>query len=286
MGYGRWSSTSYNTLSATRAATGASAFAYTDDTLSRRPRNTWKPHQTLDPSGLTARESRDSVDHPNSLAVMFMLDITGSMASIPRTLQKELPALLTNLQDKNGLDDVQILFGAIGDTDAGDPIPLQVGQFESDNRLDENLENLALVGGGGSGMHESYELAFYVAAKHTSIDCFEKRGEKGFLFITGDEMARKVVKATDVLNIFGFGIQEDIPFQEVLDETKAKFNTFFILPTRATHGRDQRVIDFWTNAVGPDNFLTVQDESDIVSVVSEAIARTQAASLLPSTTTP
>lgn len=283
MGSGRYSSSVYAANTSLRAAKGISDFAYHDDVLSRTPRNQWKPHQTLDPNGLSIRESRDSIEHPNSIAVACFFDVTGSMAGIPRTLQKELPALLGSLQSTNGLDDVQILFGGIGDATC-DMVPLQVGQFESDNRLDENLENLVLEGGGGGGMKESYELALYLAAKHMSCDCFEKRNEKGFLFLTGDEAAYPKVKKTEVQNILDLGIQEDIKFADIMTEAQRKFHVFFILPSRASHGSDPSIIKFWKDAVGPDYFLTMQAEEEIVDVISSAIARTQAASLLSGTT--
>lgn len=286
MGSGRYSSSVYAASAATKAATGTSSFAYHDDVLRHVARDQWKPHQTLDPNGLTLRESRDSTEHPNSLAVACFLDVTGSMASIPRTLQTQLPRLLGELQGANGLDDVQVLFGGIGDATC-DRVPLQIGQFESDNRLDQNLENLVLEGGGGGQLTESYELALYVAARHTSIDCFEKRGEKGFVFITGDEKPYPKVKKSEVQTIMNLGIQEDVKFADIMAEAQAKFHVFFILPTRAAHGTDPSIINFWKQAVGNDYFLTMQDEGEIVDVISQAIAATQAKSLTtPTTTTP
>lgn len=43
-------------------------------------------------------------------------------------------------------------------------------------------------------MTESYELAMYFMARHTSIDCYEKRGKRGYLFMIGDELAYPKVK--------------------------------------------------------------------------------------------
>ena len=80
------------------------------------------------------------------------------------------------------------MFAAVGDATC-DRVPLQVGQFESDNRMDENLENMILEGGGGGQKTESYELALYFMARHTAIDCYAKRGRRGYLFVIGDEMA-------------------------------------------------------------------------------------------------
>ena len=77
---------------------------------------------------------------------------------MPRVLQTKLPQLLGLLLRKGYASDPQIMFGAIGDATC-DRVPLQVGQFESDNRMDDDLGRIVLEGGGGGQMTESYELA-------------------------------------------------------------------------------------------------------------------------------
>ena len=134
-------------------------------------------NNAMNPYGISIRESRDSVEHPNSLAIILALDVTGSMGSIPHHLVKDgLPDIMQGIIDK-GLKDPQLLFLAIGDHECGDKAPLQVGQFESsDELLDKWLTDVFLEGGGGSNEGESYLLAWYFASLHTSIDCLEKRG--------------------------------------------------------------------------------------------------------------
>ena len=70
------------------------------------------------------------------------------------------------------------MFGGIGDAQS-DRVPLQVGQFESDNRMDDQLRTIFLEGNGGGQKSESYELATYFIARHTVTDAWEKRGRKG-----------------------------------------------------------------------------------------------------------
>lgn len=101
------------------------------------------------PLGVT-RESRDSAEHPNSLAIGVMFDVTGSMGSVPRTLQTKLGRLMRLLVEKGYVAHPQVLFGAIGDADS-DRVPLQVGQFESGapGDQDDDLGKIYLEGGGG-----------------------------------------------------------------------------------------------------------------------------------------
>ena len=208
MGSGRWSTDVYDAAARFRAATGASAFAYSDGGATR-------VHPALDPQGVTARESRDSAEHPDSVAIAVLFDVTGSMLEVPRTLQGKLPQLLGLLLRKGYVRHPQIMFGAIGDATC-DRAPLQAGQFESDNRMDDDLSRILLEGGGGGQKTESYELAMYFMARHTATDCYEKRGKRGYLFLIGDEMAYPRVKASEVRAITGDGLQSDLPLTALL----------------------------------------------------------------------
>ena len=152
MGSGHWSTDVYDAASRYRASTGASAFSYSDS-------GARSVHPALDPFDAT-RESRDGDEHPRSLPIAVLFDVTGSMRTVPRVLQTKLPQLLGLLQRQGYASDPQIMFGAIGDATC-DRVPLQVGQFESDNRMDEDLARIVLEGGGGGQKTESYELAMY-----------------------------------------------------------------------------------------------------------------------------
>src|SRR5262245_12333263 len=140
MGSGRWSAVNYFAAVDARKARGVSTFAHHDEVL-RAGR--LRPHQTLDPQGLLARESRDSAEHPDSNAIIVSLDVTGSMDKVVRGIHRDLPHLHELLLGHKYIPHPQILFGAVGDATC-DTVPLQVGQFESDNRMDQNIENMVL----------------------------------------------------------------------------------------------------------------------------------------------
>src|SRR5262249_46774172 len=154
-----------------RALTGRDAFEH-DDAI-RQGQAAPKAHEKMSPRGVKVRESRDSDAHPESHAVAVLFDVTGSMRQVPHVLQENLPRLMNLLIRKGCRDHPQIMVGAIGDATC-DGAPLEVGQFESGIEIEEDLGRLFLEGGGGASITESYELAMYFLARHTSLDCFEK----------------------------------------------------------------------------------------------------------------
>ena len=261
MGSGRWSTNVYDAAARLRAVTGASAFAYSDGGAAT-------VHPSLDPYGLTMRESRDSDEHPQSLAIAVLFDVTGSMRGVPRALQAKLPQLLGLLLRKGYATDPQILFGAIGDATC-DRAPLQVGQFESDNRMDDNLGRILLEGGGGGQKTESYELALYFMARHTVTDCHAKRGKRGYLFIIGDEMAYPRVKAREVSSVIGDGLQASVPLRAIVSEVTRAWDTYYILPAGASYVGDSQVLGFWRDLLG-QNVIELAD----LDAVCETIALT------------
>jgi hypothetical protein len=268
MGSGRWSTNVYDAAARFRAASGASAFGYSDRLTATEPRRTWTAHPSLDPHGLGTRESRDSAEHPTSLAVAVIFDVTGSMRRVPRVLQTKLPELFGLLLRKGYTEHPQILFGAVGDATC-DRVPLQLGQFESDNRMDDDLGNILLEGGGGGQLTESYELAMYAMARHTALDCHGRRGRRGYLFLIGDEMPYGKVKAREVRDVIGDELRDDIPTPAILAELRRTFDVYFVLPEGAAHAGDTQVLERWRSLLG-QNVIELDD----LDAVCETIALT------------
>src|SRR5437762_7040321 len=76
MGGTSWSTDDYKEAARLRKKAGKSDFAYND---AARSTGKWVIHPTLDPKGVTYRESRDSETHPRSNAISVLFDETGSM---------------------------------------------------------------------------------------------------------------------------------------------------------------------------------------------------------------
>lgn len=229
-------------------------------------------NNAMNPLGIKVRESRDSAEHPKSLAIILALDVTGSMGSVPHHLVKDgLPNIMGSIIQK-GMPDPQLLFLAIGDHEC-DQSPLQVGQFESsDELLDKWLTDVYLEGGGGGNAGESYLLAWYFASFHTSIDCFEKRKEKGFLFTIGDEPTLKGIPKSRLQNIMGDGQYDNFSATVLFDKAREKYNVYHLHIRETGAGSRQETIDGWKQLIG-DNLVLVERHEDVSRIISEIITK-------------
>jgi hypothetical protein len=261
MGSGRWSTDVYSAAANYRAASGTSAFAYSDG-------GARSAHKALDPNGVGKRESCDSTEHPQSTPIAVLFDVTGSMGTVPRTLQTKLPQLLGLLTRKGYATDPHIMFGAVGDATC-DRVPLQVGQFESDNRMDDDLARIVLEGGGGGQKTESYELAMYFMARHTALDSFSHRGRRGYLFLIGDEMPYPRVNPKEVKRFIGDKLDEPISTEAIIAELRRTFDVYYLMPTDAGWGGDTEILARWRQLLG-QNVIELDD----LDAVCETIALT------------
>lgn len=230
-------------------------------------------NSAMNPYGVEIRESRDSDEHPNSLAIIFALDVTGSMGTVPHFLVKEgLPKIMESII-KNGVSDPQVLFMGIGDHEC-DNSPLQVGQFESsDELLDHWLTSIYLEGGGGGNLGESYHLAWYFAGYHTSIDCFEKRGKKGILFTIGDEPVLNSIPISSLKQIMGEGQYENYSKNKLLEKAIEKYHVFHIHIRETGAGSSMATINGWKQLMG-ENLLIAEKRTDVVQIIIDAILKT------------
>lgn len=283
MGGGSWSNVNYTARTTSKLADHGTAFVYDRVTKDTKPRSAWTAHEDLDPkrtnkagdhAGEITRESLDSEEHPETLPIAVFFDVTGSMGHLPKLLQAKLPELHGMLVRKGYVDHPQVLFGGIGDA-FSDQVPLQVSQFESDNRMDQHLENMLLEGGGGGGNHESYDLAAYFLARHTYLDSLEKRGKRGYAFFIGDERAYRNVDPTRVREYIGDELQGPLDTETIFAELQESFHTFYLFAQQGAYEASQVVNEDYGDAIGwrrllGQNALILDD----VGAVCETIALT------------
>lgn len=182
----------------------------------------------FDPKFIQTREARDSDDHPESMPIIIGLDVTGSMGYLAKKVAEEaLNETMMKLYSTNAVKDPALMFAAYGD--AGDKSPLQVTQFESDIRIAEQLLDLWLENG-GQGMVAPF-LLWYFAARHTSLDNYEKRNKKGFIITIGDNADccdSLGYDETRALYARVFGEDIAINVKEVVKEAEKKFEIYHI----------------------------------------------------------
>ncbi|HLD91454.1 MAG TPA: hypothetical protein VI911_10680 [Patescibacteria group bacterium] len=266
---------SYSSLSRTVRAT---SLGY--DTKSAREIFTAATiNSAMNPYGVQLREARDSIEHPESFAIILALDLTGSMGSVPHYLVREgLPKIMQTIID-GGILHPQLLFLGVGDHEC-DRAPLQVGQFESsDALLDKWLTDVYLEGGGGGNAGESYHLAWYFASKHTAIDCFEKRAKKGILFTIGDEPVLSNLSKDVIKKIMGDGQYEDYTAAQLLATAREKYNVYHIHNEDSRSGRG--VAESWRVLMGNDNVLIAPRHQNIVGLISRTTIAVAQESAMP-----
>ena len=260
MGHGNYSHAAHAALVADRASRPAG------EVFSQRG-----CHALMDPRGLKVRESRDSAEHPNSLPIVFALDVTGSMGDIPKMLAKrDLPNFM-KLLGACHIADPQLMFMAIGDA-TSDHAPLQVGQFESTAELmDQWLTWSYLEGGGGGSGSESYELAFYVLAQHTDLDSMARRKKRGYLFMTGDELPYPAVSRHQIESLIGEKLDEDIPIEEVIAAAAESYHLFFLIPDLQRRGGCEAR---WRELLG-DHVICMESPDDTCAVAAAIVGLTE-----------
>jgi hypothetical protein len=261
MGSGTWSADAWGGYSS-RTAHKTTDAIYTTKTLTN----------LLDPKGVIVRESRDSPDNPQSNAIIVALDVTGSMGELAGVIARQgLNVLIQGIHDRRPVTDPHVMIQAIGDA-RSDQAPLQVTQFEADIRLTEQLEKIWLEGHGGGNNTESYDFAWYFAAVHTSIDCFEKRGKKGYLFTVGDEEAPAGLTAAHIARFIGGEPTRDFTAQELLDMASRSYEVFHIIVEEGSHFRRQgdRVVSSWNNLLG-QRAIRLSDHTKLAEVILSTI---------------
>lgn len=276
MGGGSWDVGTYRSNVRAAKAAGKSTFDHTDQI--RRGRQAAAANALLDPkvtagstspfAGKVMREVAISAEHPNPTAIGIVLDVTGSNYQAAVTAHGKMPLLHGLLQRKGYVEDPQINFCAVGDAYT-DRVPLQVGQFESDNRIDTQLEAIYLEGNGGGQVHETYELAAYFFARHTYLESFDKQGRKGYLFFIGDEMPYDVVRKQHVRDLIGDQLEADIPTRQIFAELQERYHVFFLFQAQGSYD-ERRILPAWRALLG-ERALVLDDPAAVCETIALAL---------------
>jgi hypothetical protein len=267
MGGGRFTATDWDAFSTTRVAGKATHAVFTSRGMK----------DSLDPKKILLRESRDSVDNPNSTPIIVGLDVTGSMGMIADNIARDgLKTLFTEIYGRRPVSDPHIMFMGIGDAAMHDTAPLQVSQFEADIRIADQLTDLFLEHGGGGNSCESYTIPWHFAAMKTSVDSVTKRGKKGYLFTVGDEEPPEVVYAREFEKVYGVGQWSDLSSQQLLEMVSRTYNVFHLMVEEGSHMRHSRdrVVDKWGKLLG-QRAIPLADHTKLAEVIVSTIQVTE-----------
>jgi len=163
-------------------------------------------HEALNPFG-----KRREVN--NVTPIVIALDVTRSRGDDTKLMYAKLPQLMGQIELKGYIENPGISICAIGDANS-DRAPLQVGQFEGDNRLDQVLERIWIEEGGGGTGQESYELAAYFYSRTNCVRLAQGIGKKGYMFFVGDEGFYPKLDKSHVRRIIGDELAEDLDSAE------------------------------------------------------------------------
>lgn len=268
MGYARWDATDWVKYTASRAGLSRSELFASREVPA-----------DLDPAKFRgARESRDSAGNPSSNAVIIAADVTGSMGMIAEALVRRgigitFEQILSRAADPKSrmLSDPHLMVMGIGDVTC-DRGPVQATQFETNLKIAEQTERIWLEGGGGGNDCESYDAAWYMAAQRTSIDCFEKRGKKGYLFTVGDESVPYGLTKDEVKRFFGDDVQSNLSAAQLLAMAEQRYQVFHVIVEQGSFAR--RRLEFvknaWRELMG-QHVLLLGDYQHLAEVIVSAI---------------
>lgn len=238
-------------------------------------------HEDLLLKNKPIRECRYSADSPNATPVVLVLDVTGSMSSLPKRVLGEMPKAFGAIQDQASIKDPQLLVAAVGDS-YSDKAPFQVGEFEADDELIEaQTAKIYCEGNGGGQSKESYGLPIHFLARQVEADCFQD-GRKGLAFIVCDEDYYSTITNVDMEWL---GLEPGTPVMditELVEEAKTHWNLYVVRPTNNGYFTNSSISQRWKDLVGEENVLAIDSPDEISSLMAGVSA--SLAGLDPTTT--
>lgn len=194
---------------------------------------------------------------PNPRAIALGFDITGSTEQGHREMTKggttHLLDVLLSLGAQGDFTP-QILFAGLADVN--DSLgALQVGHFESDNRMYEQLSQITVGGGAGPFPHHEggYLYFLFFLAFKTEPECFTKLGIKGHAIVIGDEFPHESISVFEARQ-FGVEIPKDLTFAEVVAMVREKYHLTFVSLLTYT-GKRGKTTEHWQDLLGAENVL-------------------------------
>lgn len=257
---------------------GGGSFSYSDYSQTARSLNNKSVNEVLhsktinesfNPQKVKIRESRNSVDNPVTTPIIIGLDVTGSMGHIAVDLLKAgVGRTIQSINSSPNIHGPQILFAAVGDSKC-DSYPLQVTQFESDNRMVDQLQMIWNHKGGGGNGGESYFLPWVFADKKVQADAINE-GRKGYIFTVGDEPVHKFFSEVEQVHVFGSSLYEkDVTADEIYESVSKNWFVFHLCVGDRYEWQDKTVTESFKFM--DDHFVILKDSSMLPEIIGAII---------------
>ena len=278
MGGGAWTTTAFNTYTATVRGMDAATYATCDNLRVQDAYKARRLHADLNPRNIM-RECLDTEEHPNTIPVILALDVTGSMGKAAIEVSKKLGVIMEAIYNSDQVSDVEFCVMAIGDLYC-DAAPVQMSQFESDVRIAEHLDKVWFEGGGGGNSWESYTAAWYMGLNHCKLDCW-KRGKRGIIITMGDEKINPCLRKNEITEFIGDSVQADVDTPDLYEQVKEKFDVHHISiddPSScySRYNRNGGIDQAWSMLGENYHVSTVNGLQDMIaSIVSGAESKPQ-----------
>lgn len=208
--------------------------------------------------------------------VIIMLDVTGSNIEFARIVYDKAPMLYGQIEQQGYLEDFDMCFSAVGDATC-DNAPLQVGDFQTGIKLDDELKKLFLEGCGGGQRKETYELGVHFFNQF----CDMPNAEMPFLFIIGDEAPYPNLDSDISKKVLGKSVGEDLDTKVIFSEALRKFkgNVFFLqnpyCGKESYSNETSEIRQVWVDYLGARNsekIIPIHEEKSVVDVILGVIA--------------
>jgi hypothetical protein len=196
--------------------------------------------------------------------IIIACDVTGSMGEWPSVIFSKLPYLDNEAKEYLG-PDYEISFVATADHQ--DSYPLQVREFCKGLKMEEELKQLVIGGGGGpEGAHEAYELSALYFARNVEMP----NAQHPILIYVCDEHFYKTLSPEDA-KVAHLDLESTMKTSAIFDELREKFAVYVI--RKPYPGEDAAIIKEWSNALGDDHVAALPGPDRVVDVIFGILAK-------------
>jgi hypothetical protein len=214
-----------------------------------------------------------SIKSDTESPIVINLDVTGSNIEFARIVYDKAPMLFGQIEQQGYLKNFDICFSATGDANS-DSYPIQVCDFDTGIKLDDQLKKLCLEGGGGGQRMETYELsAYYFAHK-----CAMSKAIMPFMFFIIDEAPYETVNSEFIENLIGDKVSEDVDSKQAFRDLFRNFkgNVFIFQNEYSSSKSDTLEIEAeWKKIIGKNyasHMIPIKEEKAIIDLILGTIA--------------